>query len=99
MILIDEYDGPILHAWTVGTFDPVADWFRTFLTAGLKDNPALHRAVLTGVLVGLGISASLPALILIFAVASLVAWYILRRTMGVRQGQVKIWDRDINDNP
>ena len=56
-------------------------------------------AVLTGVLVGLGISASLPALILIFAVASLVAWYILRRTMGVRQGQVKIWDRDINDNP
>ena len=56
-------------------------------------------AVLTGVLVGLGISGSLPALILIFAVASLVAWYILRRTMGVRQGQVKIWDRDINDNP
>lgn len=56
-------------------------------------------AVLTGVLVGLGISASLPALILIFAVASLVAWFILRRTMGVRQGQVKIWDRDINDNP
>lgn len=56
-------------------------------------------AVLTGIVVGLGISASLPALILIFAVASLIAWLILRRTMGVRQGQVKIWDRDINDQP
>ncbi len=50
VILIDEYDGPILHAWTVGTFDPVADWFRSFLTEGLKDNPHLHRGVLTGVL-------------------------------------------------
>jgi Predicted AAA-ATPase/PD-(D/E)XK nuclease superfamily len=50
VILIDEYDGPILHAWTVGTFDPVADWFRSFLTEGLKDNPHLYRGVLTGVL-------------------------------------------------
>ena len=50
VILIDEYDGPILHAWTVGTFDAVADWFRSFLTEGLKDNPHLYRGVLTGVL-------------------------------------------------
>ena len=56
-------------------------------------------AVLTGAVVGLGISASLPALVLIFAIASLVAWLVLRRTMGVREGQVKLWDRDINDNP
>lgn len=56
-------------------------------------------AVLTGAVVGLGISASLPALLLIFAIASLIAWLILRRTMGVREGQVKVWDRDINDNP
>ena len=56
-------------------------------------------AVITGALVGFGIPASLPALILIFAVVSVVAWYVLRRTMGVREGQVKIWDRDINDNP
>jgi inner membrane protein len=56
-------------------------------------------AVLTGAVVGLGISASVPALILIFAVASLIAWLILRRTVGVREGQVKIWDRDINDKP
>lgn len=56
-------------------------------------------AVLTGIVVGLGLPAGLPALILIFAVASVAAWLVLRRTMGVREGQVKIWDRDINDNP
>ena len=56
-------------------------------------------AVLTGVVVVVGVPAGLPALLVVFAVASLVAWLVLRRTMGVRQGQVKIWDRDINDNP
>jgi inner membrane protein len=56
-------------------------------------------AIITGALVGFGLPASLPALILIFAVASVVAWLVLRRTMGVREGQVKVWDRDINDQP
>jgi membrane protein implicated in regulation of membrane protease activity len=55
-------------------------------------------AVVTGVLVGTGLmGGSLPALLLVFAVASVVAWLALRRTMGVRQGQVKLWDKDIND--
>lgn len=54
-------------------------------------------AVVTGLLVGLGIPAGVPALILIFAVVSVVAWLVLRRVVGVRDGQVKIWDRDIND--
>ncbi len=56
-------------------------------------------AVLTGILVGIGIPAGVPALILIFAVVSVVAWLVLRRVVGVREGQVKVWDRDINDNP
>ncbi|MBL9074329.1 hypothetical protein [Tabrizicola sp.] len=56
-------------------------------------------AVVTGVLVGIGIPAGPAALILVFAVVSVVAWLVLRRTMGVREGQVKIWDRDINDKP
>ena len=56
-------------------------------------------AVLTGVLVGMGIlGASVPALVLVFAVMSVLAWLALRSTMGVRQGQVKMWDKDINDN-
>ena len=48
---------------------------------------------------GLGLTASLPLVILIFAVASLVSWLVLRRVMGVRANQVKVWDRDINDSP
>jgi inner membrane protein len=56
-------------------------------------------AVVTGALVGFGVSAGLPALILIFAVVSVLAWLVLRRVVGVRDGQVKVWDRDINDQP
>ena len=56
-------------------------------------------AVVTGILVGLGLAPTgLAALILIFAVVSLAAWFVLRRTMGVRKGQVKVWDKDINDH-
>lgn len=55
-------------------------------------------AVVIGALVGLDVLGNnVPVLILAFAVASLVAWYLLRRTMGVRKGQIKIWDKDIND--
>ena len=56
--------------------------------------------ILTGLLMLIGVAGgSLPLLILIAAVLSLVAWLVLRRVFGVRQGQVKIWDRDINDEP
>jgi len=55
-------------------------------------------SVLTGVLIGIGlVGGNLPLLLVIFAVASLIAWLALRKTMGVREGQVKVWDRDIND--
>ena len=56
-------------------------------------------AVVTGVLVGIGRPAGPMALVLIFAVVSVVSWLVLRRVVGVRDGQVKIWDRDVNDNP
>jgi membrane protein implicated in regulation of membrane protease activity len=56
-------------------------------------------AVLVGVMLWVGLlGSSLPALLMVFAVASVVAWVVLRRVVGVRKGQVKIWDRDINDN-
>ncbi|MGL6211799.1 MAG: NfeD family protein [Paracoccaceae bacterium] len=56
-------------------------------------------AVLTGVLVGFGlIGGNVPVLVLVFAVLSVVAWLVLRRTVGVREGQVKVWDKDVNDN-
>ncbi|HEY9020623.1 MAG: hypothetical protein V7698_14760 [Paracoccaceae bacterium] len=56
-------------------------------------------AALVGFLLLIGVlGGNLFVLILIFAIASLISWIALRRLMGVRKGQVKIWDRDINDN-
>lgn len=55
-------------------------------------------AVVTGVFTATGFFTTLPVLLLIFAVASVIAWLVLRRVMGVREGQVKVWDRDINEN-
>lgn len=55
-------------------------------------------AVLTGVLIGVQVLGdNLPVAVLVFALASAAAWVILRRVVGVRQGQVRVWDRDIND--
>lgn len=39
-----------------------------------------------------------PLLVLVFAAVSLVAWYAMRRLFGIRKGQVKVWDKDINDD-
>ena len=56
-------------------------------------------AVIVGAGLGLSIlGGSLPVLLLVFAIASLIAWLGLRRLLGVREGQSKLWDRDINDN-
>jgi membrane protein implicated in regulation of membrane protease activity len=56
-------------------------------------------AGLTGLLLWAGIlGASLSVLLLVFAVASLVAWLVLRKVVGVRHGQVKVWNHDINDD-
>ncbi len=56
-------------------------------------------AVVTGILVGFSLfGGSLPLMLLLFSLVSVGAWLILRRVMGVRKGQVKLWDRDINDN-
>ncbi|NKB16725.1 MAG: hypothetical protein HC774_07495 [Sphingomonadales bacterium] len=55
-------------------------------------------AVFTGILIGIGVlGSSLPVTILIFALASLAAWYALRALLGKHEGQVKIWDKDVND--
>ena len=50
VILIDEYDAPI-HAGHAGGYAPrILDFFRAFFSAGLKGNPYLFKAVLTGIL-------------------------------------------------
>lgn len=56
-------------------------------------------AVIVGASLGMGLlGGSLAMLLFVFAVSSLAAWAVLRRTMGIRAGQVKLWDQDINDN-
>ena len=56
-------------------------------------------AGITGALLWLGIlGGSLAVLLLLFGLSSLIAWLALRSLVGVRHGQVKIWERDINDN-
>ncbi|MFA5581005.1 MAG: hypothetical protein WDA25_03530 [Paracoccaceae bacterium] len=56
-------------------------------------------AMLTALAVALGAAAApLSVVVLIFALTSLVAWLLLRQIFGVRRGQRKIWDRDINED-
>ncbi|KFE34856.1 NfeD family protein [Thioclava atlantica] len=56
-------------------------------------------AVLVGALIWIGLLGhSIPVTLVVFAVLSILAWLILRRVMGVRPGQTKHWDRDINEN-
>ncbi len=53
----------------------------------------------TGLLIAAGIlGGSLPVLLLVAAVISLTTWLVLRKVFGLRRGQVKIWDKDINDS-
>ncbi|MBK9261053.1 MAG: AAA family ATPase [Polyangiaceae bacterium] len=50
VILIDEYDTPIQSGYLHGYFDDIVMWFRNFFSAALKDNAALFKGVLTGIL-------------------------------------------------
>jgi membrane protein implicated in regulation of membrane protease activity len=44
-----------------------------------------------------GMSASVAVILLFFAIASLISWIVVRKLVGVREGQVKHWHTDIND--
>ena len=50
VLLIDEYDAPIHSGDVKGYYDEIIDFMRMFLGGGLKDNSALHKAVVTGIL-------------------------------------------------
>ena len=43
------------------------------------------------------LAGSVPVLLLVFAVVSLLSWLALRRWVGVYRGQVRTFDHDIND--
>jgi hypothetical protein len=50
VILIDEYDTPIHEGFFRGYYDRCIQFFRGLLSAALKDNPYLFKAVITGIL-------------------------------------------------
>ncbi len=49
-IFIDEYDTPIHTAYDYGYYNELIKFMRGVLGPALKDNPYLHRALMTGVL-------------------------------------------------
>lgn len=58
---------------------------------------AVGAAMIGFVLAFGGTGLSVPVLLVLFALASLVAYLAMRKVFGLRTGQVKIWDRDINE--
>lgn len=49
VVLIDEYDAPVMAGHTYGYYDEVVAFLKGWLTGALKSNDALAFAVLTGV--------------------------------------------------
>jgi hypothetical protein len=49
-ILIDEYDTPIHEAWIHGYYDKIKSFMQGFLGSALKDNTAVYKSILTGIL-------------------------------------------------
>lgn len=55
-------------------------------------------AIIIGLCLAIGVPlGGLYIMLVVFAVVSLVSWIALRRILGVREGQTKIIDRDINE--
>lgn len=52
IVLIDEYDSPMIEAWTHGYYLEMTEFMRSWLGGGLKPEnaQALYRAVITGIL-------------------------------------------------
>lgn len=50
LMLIDEYDTPIHSAYSHGYYQEIAEVMRNLLGEGLKDNPYLFKAMVTGIL-------------------------------------------------
>lgn len=61
-------------------------------------------AAVTGLILLVGgplagwLAGSVVYLAVFFAIVSLLSWLALRRVVGVRKGQIKLWTRDINED-
>ncbi|MDV7392904.1 AAA family ATPase, partial [Arthrospira platensis SPKY1] len=50
VLLIDEYDTPLITAWLQGYYEEMVEFMRMLFGKGLKDNKVLFKGVLTGIL-------------------------------------------------
>ncbi|MBQ7606878.1 MAG: AAA family ATPase [Desulfovibrionaceae bacterium] len=50
ILLIDEYDVPLIYAWKCNFYEEMIDFLRSVLSSALKDNPYLNFGLLTGCL-------------------------------------------------
>ena len=50
VVLIDEYDSPLVSAYINGYYEKAKDFFKTFYSSVLKDNSYLQMGVLTGII-------------------------------------------------
>lgn len=50
ILLIDEYDTPMVSAYEHGYYDEIKMFFTILYGSALKENPALKKAVLTGIM-------------------------------------------------
>lgn len=54
-------------------------------------------AAVVSVLLLIGLAFTLPWALVVFSVVSVIAWVVARMVFGVRKGQRKTFDRDINE--
>lgn len=87
-------------------------WFAAALVLGILEILApgyilLGFAIAAGAVGGLFLAgggvaeylaSSMPITLVLFAAIALLVWIALRRMFGMRKGQVKIWETDINDD-
>ena len=50
VVLVDEYDSPLVSAYINGYYENAKDFFKTFYSLVLKDNNYLQMGVLTGII-------------------------------------------------
>ncbi|MBQ5560187.1 MAG: AAA family ATPase [Lachnospiraceae bacterium] len=49
IVLLDEYDTPLIEAYTHGYWKEMTEFMRGFFNATFKSNPSLYRGVMTGI--------------------------------------------------
>ena len=85
IVLIDEYDAPLNHAFRMEFFEKASRFFGSFYSNGLKDNPALEKACLMGIVEirGPGIRSELNNMVLYSSSTEQFSQYF-----GFTQGEI-----------